>query len=47
MTQSLPNMQDRKDEEAVAAAYAALGHLAPSAVDMQGELGVANPSGLR
>ncbi|MBA4176863.1 MAG: hypothetical protein C0505_09935 [Leptothrix sp. (in: Bacteria)] len=37
-----PEVTDIDDDEALAAAYAALGHLAPAAVEMQGEL--ASPS---
>lgn len=35
----VPTMPMRGDDEALAAAYAALGSLAPAAVEMQGELG--------
>ncbi|MDP2004857.1 MAG: hypothetical protein Q8K45_04210 [Rubrivivax sp.] len=33
-----PEVHDSTDDDALAAAYAALGHLAPSAVEVQGEL---------
>lgn len=35
----LPEVVDRSDDDALAAAYAALGHLAPGAVEIQAELG--------
>jgi hypothetical protein len=39
LTPGLPVLPDRSDEEALAAAYATLGDLAPGTVEMQGELG--------
>ncbi|MBP6763349.1 MAG: hypothetical protein KA141_00035 [Rubrivivax sp.] len=37
---AVPEVHDRSDDEALAAAYAALGHMAPAAeVELQGELG--------
>lgn len=38
-TPTVEEVHDSSDDEALAAAYAALGNLAPAAVEMQGELG--------
>lgn len=42
---SLPEVQGRTDDDALAAAYAALGDLAPVPVEVQGELGSASARG--
>jgi hypothetical protein len=43
---SLPEVEVRSDDEALAAAYAALGNLAPVGVEIQGELGSASTKAL-